>query len=283
MIANGGERDHGPITWWGTFPVYGSTLLVALHSICMVAVALLGAAGTSSLLSNLAYSSEEVLGHAALWQLVTYAFVDSPSLWFLVEMYMLFMFGQEVEKFIGRRAFLSLYGLLILLPPLLLTGIAVVTREPQIYAGSGAAHFALFVAFAAIYPGAQMLFGITAKWVAAILVGIQSLEFLQNQRWVPLFVLVAECGAVILYLNFLSGRLPLLFDRARSAFSPSLRRSRASLRPLPDAEATAEESADDIDPLLEKIARHGLSSLTRREKERLEKARRALLAKERQH
>ena len=41
------------------------------------------------------------------WQLVTYAFVHPPSglLWFAIEMYMLFAFGREVERFIGRRAF----------------------------------------------------------------------------------------------------------------------------------------------------------------------------------
>ena len=44
-----------------------------------------------------------------VWRLATYAFVHAPVelLWFAVEMYMLFVFGREVERFIGQRAYIA--------------------------------------------------------------------------------------------------------------------------------------------------------------------------------
>jgi len=42
----------------------------------------------------------------------------------------------------------------------------------------------------------------------------------------------------------------------------------------------SEDALDAIDPILEKISRHGIGSLTPRERERLEKARAHLIAKD---
>jgi len=40
--------------------------------------------------------------------------VGYALLWFAIEMYMLFFFGREVERFVGRRAYIWLYALLLL-------------------------------------------------------------------------------------------------------------------------------------------------------------------------
>src|SRR6476659_8087341 len=107
--------DYKPVTWVGRYPVHVSTLLVAVHSLIMVITCfLMMAFGTNAFLHLFVFDSAQVLGMGRVWQIATYAFVHAPSglLWFAVEMYMLFIFGREVERFIGRNAFIILYALL---------------------------------------------------------------------------------------------------------------------------------------------------------------------------
>ena len=57
------------------------------------------------------FDSAEVWSGGQVWRLMTYAFIHPPLgsalLWFAIEMYMLFVFGREVERFIGRRAYIA--------------------------------------------------------------------------------------------------------------------------------------------------------------------------------
>src|SRR5205823_5774844 len=77
-----------------------------------VVACLLVAAGGGGLLDLMMFDSARVLGSGQVWRLATYAFIHSPMqlLWFAIEMYMLFVFGREVEKFIGQRAYIVLYA-----------------------------------------------------------------------------------------------------------------------------------------------------------------------------
>src|SRR5207248_9772402 len=115
------------------------------------------------------FDSAHVLGAGQIWRLATYAFVHSPSmlLWFAIEMCMLFLFGRDVERFIGQRAYIALYALLLFIPSLLLTVWGLGQRTGL--AGSLAMHFGIFVSFSTIYPAADLLLRITAHWIAGIL------------------------------------------------------------------------------------------------------------------
>ena len=108
-------------------------------------------------------------------------------LWFAVEMYMLFAFGREVERFIGRRAFICLYLLLLFAADRFsfLWGF----RERAGIAGSAALHFGIFIAFATIYPNVELLLRIQAKWAALVLAGAYSLQLLAYHVWAEMAVL----------------------------------------------------------------------------------------------
>ena len=110
--------DYQPLTWVGRHPVYVTTLLIAVHIFAAIVACFLGGAGR-----YLAFDSALLWQRGEFWQLATYAFVHSPSalLWFAVEMYMLFVFGREVERFIGRNAFIVLYLSLLFAPTVLLS------------------------------------------------------------------------------------------------------------------------------------------------------------------
>ena len=124
-------RENAPLFYLGEFPVRLITLLVALHSATMIAAALLLAAGHGAQIDALAYSSSAV-AHGQVWRLVTYAFVAAPSVWFLLEMLMLWYFGKEVENGLGWKRFAILYAGLILIGPMLLQAYGYAGR-PQTY------------------------------------------------------------------------------------------------------------------------------------------------------
>ena len=180
--------DYQPVTWVGRYPVHVTTLLVAVHSIAAIAAAFMSAFGGAGILNLLIFDSA-ALFNGSVWQLATYAFVHPPSglLWFALEMYMLFLFGREVERFIGRRAFIMLYLLLLLAPTVLLTLWGLSQRTA--IGGSSAIHFGVFVAFATIYPRVEMFLRIMAKWVALALGAILTLQLLAAHAWPELAVL----------------------------------------------------------------------------------------------
>ncbi len=284
MIGGQDSEDYYPLTWVGRFPVYLTTILVAVHVVAMIGVAIcMAMAGTSPLtnplLAPLAFSGERVLGSFAIWEFVTYAFLNVPSLWFVVEMYLLLMFGSEVEKFLGRRAFIWLYLALLLAIPTMLTALTVF-GVPTLYWGSGSIHFAIFIAFAVIYPNAEIFFGIQAKWIALILLGINSLQSIAFGQWVAFSMLWMEsaCAYGMLRMGGVKGfELP--------AFRADPQRPPKTLKARPKKVGAAGSERNDpfesIDPLLEKISKQGIGSLTKRERERLEKAREALIERER--
>src|SRR2546430_14382156 len=147
--------DYRPVAWMGRYPVDVTTMLVGLHVAMAVLGAILVAVGAGSVLGWLQFDSAEIWYGAQVWRVFTFAFVHAPSalLWFAIEMYLLFVFGREVERFIGRRTYIGLYVILLFAPALLLTICAL--WQPSILWGSTAIHFGIFVAFATIYPRAE--------------------------------------------------------------------------------------------------------------------------------
>src|SRR5438045_3141044 len=193
--------DYRPVTWMGRFPVDVTTLLVALHVGVAILTCLVVAAGGGAVLNFMLFDSARVLGAGQIWRLATYAFVHSPSmlLWFAIEMYMLFVFGREVERFIGQRAYIALYTLLLFIPSLLLTVWGLGQRTGL--AGSPALHFGIFVAFATIYPAAELLLRITAKWAAVILGAIYTLQLLAYHSWTDLAVVWTSIAASFVFVR----------------------------------------------------------------------------------
>src|SRR5207253_3053917 len=188
--------DYRPVAWMGRYPVDVTTMLVGLHVVVAILTAILVGLVGSSVLTSLQFDSAAVLHGGQIWRFFTYAFIHAPTpsglLWFAVEMYMLFVFGREVERFIGRRAYVCLYLTLLLLPTVVLSLLSVWT--PTTFATSTALHFAIFVAFATIYPNVELFLRIMAKWVVLIFVAIGTLSALAMRDWQTLVVLWTSIG-----------------------------------------------------------------------------------------
>ncbi len=273
--------DYRPVTWMGRYPVDVTTILVGVHVACAILTAFLFAIGYAGVLNYAMFDSAQIWLHAQLWRLVTYAFIHPPSgyalLWFAIEMYMLFFFGREVERFVGRRAYVWLYALLLFVPALILTAWGLSTRTGL--AGSGALHFAVFAAFVTLYPNVQFFLRIAAKWIFVILAAIGTLSALAAHDWQDLVALWTSIALAFLFIE-LRGAGPEL------AWIKDLK---TRLRPKPKLHIVQKSSErrvidpddvyESIDPILDKISKSGMGSLTETEKRILDRARNRLLKK----
>ena len=287
--------DYQPLFWVQGRPVHVTTLLVILHCLSLVVCCLVSGATSVNPWTALSFSSDAVLHHGKVWQVVTYAFVEFPSLWFVVSMFFLFMWGREVERYFGRTTFMALYAGLVAVTPVVLLTRGLFGADQQLaFPGGGWVHLGIFLIFATIYPGVQFFFGIPCKWIAMALVVISALQcfaFKLVNDGMVLFWTVAVAYFSARYASVGSEafamfghwreRLPRR-TAATSAIRPRLKPRRAV-----DTLSGGDESRggndvhESIDPLLDKISKHGLASLTHSERAALEKARVSLLRKDR--
>jgi len=276
MYGHGNSEEHQPLFWVRGYPLYGTHVIVAGFVASMLGTSLLLFLHADSLLASLPFTSTG-MNQGEAWRIFTYGLVNPPSLWFAIEMLMIVWFGREVEKFLGRGTFFGLYAGLYLVPPILFTLIG--RWQPTHLAGESSG-FALFVAFATLFPNALMLFNLLAKWVALVLVALYSLIALSNRDGIGLLSLWSSAGFAYAFIRYQQG----LFTLPRL---PTLRR-RPKLRVLPDLKPGRTTSVGgaktstmaEVDALLDKIAQSGYSSLTPKERARLDAARDELKRKE---
>ena len=271
--------DYRPVAWMGRYPVDVTTMLVGLHVAVAIITAILVALGAGSVLAYLQFDSAAVWYSGQVWRLFTYAFVHAPSalLWFAIEMYMLFVFGREVERFIGQRAYIALYLLLLVAPTGVLTLWGFWQRSALV--GSPALHFGIFVAFATIYPRVEMFLRVMAKWIALILAGVYTFQLLAYHAWSDLAVVWTSIGTAFLFTE-LRGAGPELawWSNLKSRIGP-----KPKFHVVQNTRARRVVDPDDvyasIDPILDKISKFGIGSLTANERRQLDRERDRLLKK----
>ncbi len=275
--------DNQPVTWVGRHPVDVPMLLVAGHTLLMILTCLLSAFGAASSLAWFVFDNAQVLYLGRVWQIATYAFVHLPYsagalLFFAVEMYMLFAFGRELERFFGRRGFILFYLLLVVVPTLLLTLAGFWVRLGV--AGSATVHFGIFLAFAALYPNVEMMFlRIPMKWIALILVAILFLAALASRDWASILVLIATIVTVFAFVRMRGAGGGLEWWGAIKARLQPKPKFHVVTRDVPRRSAEPENIHESIDPVLDKISKHGMNSLTASERRALDRARNRLLKK----
>ena len=273
--------DYRPVTWMGRYPVDVTTMLVGVHVAAAILTAILVAVGAGSILAWLQFDSAAVLYTGQVWRLFTYAFVHAPSglLWFAVEMYLLFVFGREVERFIGRNAYIALYAVLLIAPTIVLTAWGLWQRSALLLSGSSALHFGIFVAFATIYPRVELFLRIMVKWIALILAGVYTLQLLAYHAWTDLAVVWTSIGAAFLFIE-LRGAGPELvwWNDLKARFGPKPK-FHVVPKPGPRRVAESDDVYASIDPILDKISKFGIGSLTANERRQLDRERERLLKK----
>jgi hypothetical protein len=141
-------------------------------------------------------------------------------------------------------------------------------------------HFGIFVAFATIYPRAELFLRIMAKWIALILAAVYTFQLLAYHAWNDLVVVWTSIGAAFLFIEW-SGAGPEFawWNALKTRFEP-----RPKYRVVPKMRPTSgsgRTESDDvyasIDPILDKISKFGIGSLTASERRQLNRERERLL------
>jgi hypothetical protein len=264
------SEEHQPITWLRGYPVYATHLIVLVYAVSMIFTSVLMALHLDVVGDWLAFDTRLIF-HGQLWRYLSYGLWNPPTISpFAIDMLFLFMFGREVEKFFGRINFLRLYAGLYLLTPLVFTLIGI--WWPVGLVGETGS-FAVFIAFATLYPGAVMMFNVLAKWAAFILTGIFTMMALAHNSLTELVSLWSTVLFAYGFVRHQQGHFTLP--------QMSFRRRRPKLRVLPDLEndrtgsikPSQENAMAEVDALLDKIAKSGLASLTAKERAKLDRAR----------
>ncbi len=218
---------------------------------------------------------------AALWQLVTYMFLHG-GIWHLaLNMLILWMFGSTLEARLGSKRFLQLYFISGVGAGLCHALASWGSRIPML--GASGAIFALLIAYAMLFPDRYItlllffVFPVTLK-AKHLVLGFVLLEILAVISAAPDGVAhYAHLGGLVFGYAYMKWKfrvgLPFAFA---GQLSDSLRRRwlwrkhpRQRYKPV-----DTEEFIDrEVDPILAKISRSGMSSLTRKEKKILKRAR----------
>jgi rhomboid family protein len=276
------ERFSGPFR--DLLDRFGSVvkLLIAVNVVVFFLQLFASASHLPYLEQYLALSADGIR-RGFVWQFVTYMFLHSGIWHILFNMLFLWFFGSEVEYFIGPKYFTRLYfmsgifgaalWLAFNFTPYLIDG-------HQIYAsciGASAGVLGCVVAFATLFPDREvtlLLFfilpiNLRAKYLAMITVAADVVMLLQGGSHIANLAHLGGAAFGYLYIKQLGyGTTPrwLLWLQDITG------RLKPRPRPTPRNMSSEEFVREQVDPILDKIAREGMQSLTRRERKILESA-----------
>ena len=259
-------------------------LIIATNVIVFFVQLICGAAHFPYFRDYLALSADG-MRRGFLWQAVTYMFLHDGIWHILINLIILWFFGREVEYFIGPKYFTRLYFMAGIFGAALWLAFNFAPFKIDgrlIYPtcmGASAAVLGCVIAFATLFPEREvtlLLFfilpvGLRAKYLALIAIAFDVVPLLQGTD-VGVAHLAHLGGAAFgyLYIKQLGyGTAPRWLSWFQSVGARLKPRRRAKPRDMSSEEFVSKQ----IDPILDKIAREGMQSLTRRERKILESAR----------
>jgi membrane associated rhomboid family serine protease len=211
-----------------------------------------------------------VWGHGFVWQLVTYMFLHG-SLWhILMNMFILWMFGAELERTWGSREFTKFYfvaGIGAGIINVLLAALRPSTANVPIIGASGAI-YGLLVAYAMLFPERYVyvyfLIPVKVKYLVMFLVAVEFFSTYQPDG-VAHF---AHLGGAL--VGFLYLRYDFRWRLKRWSLIDYYHRAKAET--LARKKQDGLKMMDEVDAILDKINKVGFDNLTKKEKKILEKA-----------
>ena len=206
-----------------------------------------------------------------VWRLGTYLFVHdlkTPFLHILINMLILWMFGTPLVETMGERKFWWFYICTGVFSGICTLIFYSIIDRPTIVIGASGALFGLMFAFAKFFPTQQFLilflFPVQARYAVLIFGAIELLSIMSNGEIAHITHLG---GALFAFLYF------KFEDRGVEVYSRL--KSRKAVKMQKAVRKSEEELGQvmvDIDPILKKISLTGMGSLTKEEKDKLEKA-----------
>ena len=214
------------------------------------------------------------LGH--WWKFLSFGLLHPTPFHLIANMVILYFAGRELEQIVGPRHFLAIYGLGNLVGGVL----HFLAMKGQVLMGVSAGVAAVVVAYTTILPELEITVNLffviplrlRAKYLAYALFAVSALCW-----WTLTALEMGPAGMIAgalfawVYVKQLGYGNPLPIQRY--IFE---RRQRAARLERMNAEQFL---VTEMDPILEKIAQHGMKSLTRAEKKILEQGRAKMTGK----
>jgi membrane associated rhomboid family serine protease len=273
MFSASSYNEYQPVTWFGRWPVYVTTIITGLFVVGMFVTVFLTTARVS--LEALLLSPAGIWRHGFVWQPFTYPLIQLPNFFYLFGLFFFYWFGVDVERYLGRSRHLKLFALLLLVPAVVSSIWWKTTGLNYVVAGPGDLGIGFFIAFATLYPNLEYFGWVPMKWIAFAGIVLAAMSHLPAHDWCGLGILLTTCAAAFGYIRLLQhGGAPDW--RQLTARVLGRRRFRVVPKPRP-----GEDEITSIDPLLDKIAKSGISSLSESERRTLERAREALVKRDR--
>ncbi|MEA3209183.1 MAG: hypothetical protein QOE70_2240 [Chthoniobacter sp.] len=278
--------NNPPLGHWNSLPIYLTTILTGVFVVGFVVSAVLMSMH-SSLLRLLIFTMP-LEPPWSLWRLLSYVFINQVSFFTPFSIFFFYWMSLGIETHLGRPIVARLLTLLTLTVPVTAAVWWWLFHQSSNTFLNGDYMFfsGVLVAFATLYPKTEVWGWVPFKWVAFACIVCGSLMLLAANDWVALSQLWTSCAVGFGYIRH---AVELEYDDYQSPFARLQtwfrRRKFRVVRPEGGAAARRSAdpesaSADEMDRLLDKIAKSGMASLTAKERSRLEKAREALLKRE---
>ena len=267
---------HGFHWSWTTVLIAANLVVFILMEICKAYYA----DGFIKIFEYFALSNDG-MAHGYLWQFLSFQFLHAGGSHFVGNMLALFFLGRMVESMVGGKRFLMLFITSGLIGGVFQTILGLVF--PNVYGlpvvGASAGVCGLLAALAALMPETEMLvffvFPVKIKYIA-LFGAIVAAFYVVVPAW-PGVAHAAHLGGMAFGWFFvrkiLHGDWTKLTGILRRAEKSQPRRPNLEpLEPAPDTDFLQNQ----VDAILDKISAHGMKSLTTREREILESARKKM-------
>ncbi len=263
----------------GTLDVTTTALLVILNVASMFWFAIDKASQTNLIFVGF------LVRDGDFWRVFTWPLYAEPTVWTAITLVFFWFVGHMIEERIGRRRFTTLIAVMTIVPAVLVT---LMQLDPDVGVdGLNLLALALLVVYALDNPTATAWFGIPMWVFAAVYVGLMILQYIGNGAYealtMGLMVIVMGLGGARQYgmldeLGFIprlgSGTSSSSSDRASKPAKSKQRgkgKGQGEVVAGPWAAPTVHSPIEEIElnQLLDKISEHGMDSLNRTEKARL--------------
>lgn len=284
MSGYSSHFDNQPLRYWNGRPIYLTAYLTMALGVGIVVTMLLTSAAVPA---TFLVFYPDAFAHGMLWQPFTYFLVNPIDFFTPLGVACFYSWGVEIEKYLGRRRFVLMCAGLLGVPVLYFSALRLMGIHGSV-AGDFLLLSGLLIAFATLYPDMDYLWGwIPLKWFAFASIACGSIMYFPARDWIGLTALWLNCAAAYLMIRSTRGLIDF------KSFVPAFLKPKPKFRVVPKPEpraagvassyrpAPSSAAESEVDSLLDKIARSGLQSLTAAERERLEKARQAMLRKDR--
>ncbi len=303
-------QRRGPSDSWfrvGTVEVTTTTFVAALGVLSFFLYAL-----DKTLLGWFAFLPHKIVG-GQIWRLALWPLLNRPDVWTAFTIFLLWLFGNQLELQFGRVRFTKFMVACIVVPAVLTTGCY------YVFGGVNQSNFdslgtialqgirlmelGVFIAYIAEHPGAKFFFGIPGWVIGAVVIAVDVLSFMGDRLWLALvFELLIAATSLVMLRGFGFGQsvpwIPLLplpafvvgtsgkrNGGSRSSARPSKKSSKRVRRGEKGSNSTvtgpwpgsgiSPASQHEVDRILDKIASSGINSLSADERAQLEAASKA--------